>query len=86
LNLKISASRQNIKNLVGNFEAIHLRIMQYASFQASGFTAVERGECNRHSPSLYKISKLPLALLGRDNICLTLFLKIAHMDFGTVFY
>jgi len=31
LNLNISASRQNIKNLIGNFGAIHVGIMPLAS-------------------------------------------------------
>jgi len=34
LNLNISASRQNIKNLIGNFGDIHVGIM-HAKFQAS---------------------------------------------------
>jgi len=45
LNLNISASRQNIKNLVSNFGAIYVRIM-HANFQASRFIGVggEYGE------------------------------------------
>jgi len=39
LNLNISASSQNIKNLINNFGAIHVGIM-YAKFQASSFTGV----------------------------------------------
>jgi len=39
LKLNISASGQNIKNLVGNFGAIRVRIM-YGKFQASNFTSV----------------------------------------------
>jgi len=39
LNLNISASRQNIINLVGNFQAIHVGNMP-ANFQASSFTGV----------------------------------------------
>jgi len=35
----ISASRQNIKNLIDNFRAIHVRIM-HANFQVSSFTGV----------------------------------------------
>jgi len=35
----ISASIQDIKNLVGKFEVIHVRNMQ-ASFQASNFTGM----------------------------------------------
>jgi len=35
----ISAFRQNIKNLVGKFEAIHVRNMN-ANFQASSFTGM----------------------------------------------
>jgi len=39
LNLNISASRQNIKNLVLNFGAFHERIMQ-SNFQTFSFTGV----------------------------------------------
>jgi len=39
LNLNISASRQNIKNLISNFGAIHVGIKR-AKFQASSFTGV----------------------------------------------
>jgi len=39
LNLNISASRQNIKNLISNFGAIHVRIL-LGKFQASSFTGV----------------------------------------------
>jgi len=39
-NLSTSASRQNIKNLIGNFEDIHVGIM-HAKFQAFSFTGVE---------------------------------------------
>jgi len=35
----ISASRQDIKNLVGKFESIHVRKM-HANFQASRFTGM----------------------------------------------
>jgi len=42
LNLNTSASRQNIKNLVGNFEAIYVGNM-IANFQVSSFTS-EGGE------------------------------------------
>jgi len=42
LNLNISASRQNIKNLVNNFGVIHVRIM-HANFQVSSFTGVGGG-------------------------------------------
>jgi len=42
LNLNISASRQKIKKLVGNFGAIHVRIM-HANFQVSSFTGVGGG-------------------------------------------
>jgi len=38
-NLKISASRQNIKNLISNFGAIYVGIM-HDKFQASSFTGV----------------------------------------------
>jgi len=38
-NLSISASRQNIKNLIGNFGAPHVSIM-HANFQTSNFTGV----------------------------------------------
>jgi len=39
LNLNISTSGQNIKNLVGTFEGIHVRIVQ-AKFQAPSSTGV----------------------------------------------
>jgi len=39
LNLNISTSRQNIKNLVSHFRAIHVRIM-HAKFQPSSFNGV----------------------------------------------
>jgi len=39
MNLNISTSRQNIKNLVGNFGGIHVRIM-HAKFQASSSAGV----------------------------------------------
>jgi len=39
LDLNISACRQNIKNLIGNFGAIRVRIMN-ANFQASNFIGV----------------------------------------------
>jgi len=42
LTLNISTSRQNIKNLVGNFGAIHVRIMD-ANFQAFNFTGMGGG-------------------------------------------
>jgi len=44
VNIKLISAfnKQNIKNLIGNFGAIHVRTM-YASFQASGFAGV-RGE------------------------------------------
>jgi len=41
LNLNISASIQNIKNLVSDFGAIYVRIM-HASFQASSFMGAAR--------------------------------------------
>jgi len=56
----ISASRQNIKNLIGNFWAIHVRVM-HANFQASSLIGVggEWGDRPFLNGSLYKISKLP---------------------------
>jgi len=42
LNIIFSASKQNIKNLVGNFGAIHVWIM-YAKFQLSSFNGVGGG-------------------------------------------
>jgi len=71
LNLNISASRQNIKNLDSNFEAIHVRIIP-ANFQASSFTGVGGEWGDRRTDmwrqaflhrSLYKIFiNLPLHL------------------------
>jgi len=43
LNLNISTFRQNIKNLIANFEAIHVGI-QDAKFQATSFTGVGENE------------------------------------------
>jgi len=40
LNLNISASWQNIKNLIGNFGAIHVEIM-HAKSQTFDFSGVE---------------------------------------------
>jgi len=66
LNLNILASRQNIKNLIINFGAIHVRI-NYANFQASSFTGVGGGGGDRPTHtgrqaflnrSVFKISKL----------------------------
>jgi len=69
LNFTFSASKQNIKNLVGNFGAIHVGIM-HAKFQPSSFNDVgweeelTDGRKDRRQAflnrSLYKISKLPL--------------------------
>jgi len=39
LKLNISASKQNIKNLIGSFGAIQVEIM-HAKFQASSFTGM----------------------------------------------
>jgi len=49
LNLIFSASRQNIKNLVGNFGAIHVGIM-HAEFQPNGVGG--GGGERRHAISL----------------------------------
>jgi len=66
LNLNISDSTPNIKNLICNFGAINVKIM-HANFQASSFTGVggEWGDRQTHTGceallkrSLYKISKL----------------------------
>jgi len=46
LSLNISASRQNIKNLVGIFGAIYVRIM-HANFQAFSSTGVGEGGGDR---------------------------------------
>jgi len=88
LNLNISAFRQNIKNLVGNFWAIYVRNM-HANFQVSGSIGVGRewGDMQHDVKpflawSLYKNSKLPLALLGRDNLncfkTFTIFPSLQH--------
>jgi len=39
LHLNISASRQNIKNLIGKFRAVHVGIV-HAKFQAYSFAGV----------------------------------------------
>jgi len=46
LNLILSASKKNIKNLVGNFAAIHVGIMR-AKFQPSCLNGVEGGGGDR---------------------------------------
>jgi len=70
LNLNISAFRQNIKNLISNFEAIHVGIM-HAKFQASCFTGVgwEWGDGSTRdvNPDPYtKFLNSPLRF-GREN-------------------
>jgi len=73
LNLNISTSRQNIKNLIGNFGGIHVRIMQ-AEFQASSFNGVGGEWCDRQKEwrtttlaTIHNgIFNSSLALLGRD--------------------
>jgi len=62
LNITFSAFKQNIKNLLGNFGAIHVGIM-HAKFQPSVVDGVgERmGGCQTFlNRTLYKISNLPL--------------------------
>jgi len=74
LNLNISASTQNMKNLDSNFWAIHVIIM-HTHFQASssrcGRTMRWHSDTWRHSPFLYKISKLPphFAREGWSSFC-----------------
>jgi len=46
LNLIFSASKQNIKNLVGNFGAIHVGIM-HAKFQPSSLSGMKGGGGDR---------------------------------------
>jgi len=62
LNLISSASKPNIKNLAGNFEATYVGIM-YAKSQLSSFNGGgEKQKGGRQAflnRSLYKISKLP---------------------------
>jgi len=63
LNLNISDSRQNIKNLVGTFGALHVGNI-HANFQASCFPGMGKGmrRWMEVTPflalSLYKISKV----------------------------
>jgi len=70
LNLNISASRQNIKNLGGNFESLNVGNI-HAKFQPLSFTGMGGGGGDRwtdtwcHACSLYKISNAALALLGK---------------------
>jgi len=72
LNLNISASRQNIKNLVGNFGAIYVGNM-HANFQVSGSSGVEGGGGDRQKDwrhavfcgSCYEISILAPSLRFR---------------------
>jgi len=71
-NLKISASRQNIKNLISNFGAIYVGIM-HDKFQASSFTGVGGewgGRCTRDvTPDPYTkfLNSLLRFAYGRDN-------------------
>jgi len=76
LNLIFTTSKQSIKNKVGNFGAIYVRIM-CAKFQPSSFNGVGGGGGDRRKDgrmdrwtgghqallniSTYKISKLPVA-------------------------
>jgi len=69
LNLVFSASKQNIKNLVGNFGDIHVGIM-YAKFQSSSFNSVGGGRGDRRKDEQgmsCHIANLPHASLRRDN-------------------
>jgi len=70
--VNISAFRQNRKKLIGNFGAIHVRIM-HANFQASSLRRMRR-QMNAHGMSieflnrfLYKISKL-LPCFAQDGL------------------
>jgi len=74
LNLNISASRHDIKNMVGNFGALHVGNM-HANFQASSSTSMGGGGGDgqiqdiTHFPmSQNEISNSTLALPGRDNL------------------
>jgi len=46
LNSNFSASKQNVKNLVGDFGAIYVGIM-HAKFQPSSLNGVKVGGCDR---------------------------------------
>jgi len=69
MNLNISASRQDIKNLVNNFVALHVR-NRHANFQASSVEEeVTDGQTRdvTHFPMSHsEISNSSLASLGRD--------------------
>jgi len=60
LNLNISASRQNVKNLIDYFGAIHVGII-HAKFQASSFTSVRRkwGDVRRRDVMPNPYTKFP---------------------------
>jgi len=80
LNLNISASRQNIKNLINNFGAIHVGIM-HAKFQAFKLSPIcfASGKITLKKPSLrvyYNLTlftsdgrfKNPIAIKDSGNI------------------
>jgi len=65
-NLIFSVSKQNIKNLGGNFESIHVRIV-YAKFQPSSFNGVGGGGSDRRKDGQGTLLTSPLDSLERDN-------------------
>jgi len=76
LNLIGSASKQNIKNLVDNFWAIHVGML--AKFQTSSFNEMGGGGDRRSDgqETSHHIASFPFALLARYNQFLTLRLQI----------
>jgi len=72
LNLNVSAFRQNIKNLVGNFGAINVGNM-HASFQPSSFNGVGGEEVTERRTvgqgASRHIANFPFALLGKHHHC-----------------
>jgi len=86
LNFNISASRQNIKNLISNFGSIHVGIM-HAKFQAVSLTGVggEWGDISK-AQSLYKNSK-PHPRLARKGLNIdkfSHFVAMAERSKGTL--
>jgi len=90
LNLDISASRQNIKNLISNFGAIHVGIM-HAKFQAFSFTGVggEWGDRLMHdiTPDLYTKflnSPFPSHALLREGLVCQVWKVALQLEFTSV--
>jgi len=67
LTSNVSGPRQNVKNLVGRFSNINIKIIPTNfSFQTEGWDRGDRQTFFNQLKPYWKIFKLPLALLGRD--------------------